>query len=86
MILLNIVPISKPIKPYSKTLTKIAPKKVEYLARGPNVSTARDSISPEDSETSACEAISGTKRLLKDILKSNDNERAAIPAANPQIK
>jgi hypothetical protein len=86
LILLNVVPIRIPISPYSNILTKIAPKKVEYLASGPNVSTARDSISPDDNETNACEAISGIKRLLKDILKSNDNDIAAMPAAIPQIK
>ena len=74
------------MKPYNNILIKIAPKKVEYLARGPKVSTALDSISPEVSETNAWEAISGTKRPLIEILKINDTANAAMPAARPQIK
>ena len=62
-------------------MTTIAPKNVEYLARGPSVSTARDSISPEVIETSACDAISGTENPLMDILRNNDSASAAVPAA-----
>ena len=74
------------MKPYINRLTKVAPKKDENLASGPNVSTALDSISPEVNETKACDAISGTKKPLKEILKSNDAVSAVIPAASPQIK
>ena len=44
------------------------------------------SISPEVIDTNACDAISGINNPLIDILKINDKERAAIPAASPQIK
>ena len=79
-------PKNRPIKPYNKILIKVAPKKVEYLASGPNVSTALDSISPDVNETNAWDAISGTKRPLKEILKINDTANVAMPAARPQIK
>ncbi len=67
-------------------LAKIAPKKDEYLASGPNVATATDSICPEVNDTNACDAISGTNIPLKDSLNINDIASAAIPAASPQIK
>ena len=72
--------------PYTIRLTTVAPKNVEYFARGPKVSTALDSISPEVNETSACEAISGTNNPLIDTLKINDKASVAAPAASPQIK
>ena len=80
-ILLNIIPSTIPIKPYNNMLIKVAPKKVEYLASGPNVSTALDSISPDVSETNAWEAISGTKSPLKEILKISDAANAAMSTA-----
>jgi hypothetical protein len=86
LILLNNTPIKMPIMPYTIIFTIMAPINEEYLARGPNVSTALDSISPEVMDTNACDAISGINKLLKETLRINDMANAAKPAAIPQAK
>ncbi len=84
LILLNITPRKTPIMPYTTKLTIIAPIKEEYLAKGPNIPTAWDSISPEVTEINACEAKSGINRPLADMLKIKDMANADRPAATPQ--
>ncbi|CAN5862472.1 hypothetical protein BH23THE1_BH23THE1_13720 [soil metagenome] len=66
------------------TLTTVAPINVEYLARGPNVSTACDSISPDVIENKPWEAISGMNNPLIVNFKKIDKDKLAIPAARPK--
>ena len=75
-----------PIIPQSTMLTTIAPINVEYLAKGPSVSTACDSISPDVIEINPWEAISGMNNPLIVNFKKIDNDRLAIPAARPKRK
>lgn len=65
LILWNKVPNPNPIRPYKIILTSIAPMKVEYLASGPNVNTAWDSISPEAIEIKLYDATSGKGHINK---------------------
>jgi hypothetical protein len=84
LILSNKTPRNTPIMPYNKRLTIIAPMNEEYLAKSPKIPTAWDSISPEVSEISACEAKSGINRPLTEMLKTKDMTNADRPAADPQ--
>lgn len=67
-------------------LTTVAPINVEYLAKGPSVSTACDSISPDVIEIKPWEAISGMNNPLIVNLKKIDKDKLAIPAARPKRK
>ena len=75
-----------PIMPQRKMLTTVAPINVEYLAKGPSVSTACDSISPEVIEINPWEAISGMNNPLMVNFKKIDKDRLTIPAARPKRK
>src|SRR5919199_6681 len=74
---------SKLIKPYSMILAITAPINAEYLASGPNVSTARDSICPGVSENKVCDAISGRNDPPTSNLISNEIATAIAPATSP---
>ena len=67
-------------------LTTVAPINVEYLAKGPSVSTACDSISPDVIEINPWEAISGMNNPLIVNFKKIDKDKLAIPAARPKRK
>jgi hypothetical protein len=67
-------------------LTTIAPIIVEYLASGPNVNTACDSISPDVEEINPWDAISGINNPLIVSFKKIDIAKLAVPAARPKIK
>jgi len=75
-----------PIIPQSRMLTTVAPINVEYLAKGPSVSTACDSISPDVIEINPWEAISGMNSPLMVNFKKIDKDKLAIPAARPKRK
>ena len=72
--------------PQSRMLTTVAPINVEYLAKGPSVSTACDSISPDVIEINPWEAISGINNPLIVNFKKIDKHKPAIPAASPNRK
>ena|SRR6188472_3446080 len=69
--------------PYRIILATTAPIKAEYLAIGPNDSTARDSICPGVSENKVWEATSGKNNPPTYNLRSKDAARATVPAASP---
>jgi hypothetical protein len=80
------LPIKIPKIPKIKILIAVAPKNVEYLARGPRVSTACDSISPEVVEIKPWAAISGNTNPLNVSFRKILKDRHAIPAARPNMK
>ena len=63
----------------------MAPINAEYLASGPNVSTACDSISPGVRENKVWDATSGRNGLPANNLRSKDTAIAIAPAASPPI-
>ena len=67
-------------------VTIIEPMKVEYFARGPNVSIAWDSNSPGVSENNVCDASSGKNNPPTNTLiitdTAIDTSPATIPKAN----
>ena len=63
----------------------IAPTRAEYLARGPKVSTAWDSIAPGVRENSVCDAISGIKGPLNANLRTRAIATAIPPVQIPTM-
>ena len=75
-----------PSKPYTIRLTVRAPRKAEYFAIGPNVSTACDSISPGVSENKVWDASSGMNIELKKVREARDTAIAIAPPTSPTRK
>jgi hypothetical protein len=67
-------------------LTKVAPIKDEYLARGPRVSTACDSTSPGVRENNVNDATSGMNKAPANNRKSIPTATAIAPATIPPKK
>lgn len=67
-------------------LTRVAPIKDEYLARGPNVCTACDSTSPGVRENNVNDATSGMNKPPANNRKSIATATATDPATIPPKK
>lgn len=63
----------------------IAPINAEYLASGPKVPTAWDSIAPGVSENKVCDAISGIKGPLSANLRTKATATAIAPVQRPTM-
>jgi hypothetical protein len=67
-------------------LTRIAPMKEVYLARGPSVCTAWDSTSPGVRENNVNDAISGTNTPPANNRRISDIATEIAPATIPPTK